>query len=65
MTIHDIGFKSISEAAKAAGMERQNLWKMLNGKENPTVRMCFRLAKAWNVDVVAVLKIFYPSEMED
>lgn len=58
-------FDSISSAAKVADVERQNLHKMIVGKENPTVKMCFRFAKNWNVDILTVLKVFYPKEMEE
>ena len=64
MTVQDLGFQTISEAARVAGIARQNLWKMLNGREEPSVRLCFRFSKAWGVDITTVLALFYPKEIE-
>ena len=58
-------YKSISAAVKAAGIDRQNLWKMLNGKENISVQMCFRFCKAWDMPLAEVIKLFYPEEYEE
>jgi transcriptional regulator with XRE-family HTH domain len=44
--LDDRGF-SISEAAKAAGMEKQQCWRIISGKnENPGVKTVERIVEA-------------------
>lgn len=57
-------FKSVAAAAKAAGLARQNLHKMLNGKEKPGVVVLLRLSQAWEMSLPELVKIFYPEEYE-
>lgn len=54
----------MAEAAKAAGLQRQNLWKMLNGKERISVETCFRFCQAWDMSLSEVIKLFYPEHAE-
>ena len=58
-------YKSISAAAKAAGVDRQNLWKMLNGKERISLDMCFRFCRAWDMSLSEIIHLFYPAEYEE
>lgn len=58
-------YPSIAEAARLANIEKQNLVKMLKGRQRPTVDMCARFSKAWQEDIVTVLKIFYPEYFTD
>ena len=58
-------YKSMSDAATAAGINRQNLWKMLNGKEKITMEMCFRFCRAWDMPLSEIIKLFYPAEYEE
>ena len=58
-------YKSISAAAKAAGIDRQNLWKMLNGKERISLDMCFRFCRAWDMPLSDIIRLFYPTEYEE
>lgn len=57
-------YKSISAAAKAAGIDRQNLWKMLNGRERITLEMCFRFCNSWDMSLAEVIRLFYPDQYE-
>lgn len=58
-------FKTIAAAARAAGIERQNLHKMLSGKEKPGLPLMLRFCKAWQMPLKEVIEIFYPDEYQE
>lgn len=59
------GFKNMSDFAKAIGDERQNVYKVIHGKQQLTVKRMVKYCNVLGCSIIELLYVFYPKEMKE
>ena len=58
------GYTSILSFCKQAGIDRANMGTNIKGRYNLSIDRAFKIANTLEIPITAVLKLFYPEEME-
>ena len=61
--LKDFGYPSLSAFSDALGEDITNVSKIVQGKQKPKIEKMFHWASILDCDIVRLLYIFYPAEM--
>lgn len=62
--IRYFGYETISDFASAVNEDVSNVWKVLNGKQKPTIEKMIKYAIVLKVDISDIITLFYPESMK-